>query len=212
MNANHPRERLVNTAARLVHQQGWTATGINQILSEANIPKGSFYYYFRSKEALGAAVLQLHAAQIKQLVDKTLLNPQLSAKIALDSFVTDLVQLAETTAFRLGCPAGSLANEIATQSQLLLAEANRALSLYEDGLIAVIQRGQKEGAITPSIDPVDFGKIVAMLVQGAFLSMKCSSSAAPMQLARSAARVMLFGETLSGKETESLPKLHALAS
>src|SRR5690349_6382471 len=112
--ATHPRERLIHTAARLVHRQGWTITGINQILNEAGIPKGSFYYYFRSKEALGVAVLQLHHANLKKLLESTLTNTQHTPEVALSEFIRELRDGALADVFRFGCPAGNLASETAT--------------------------------------------------------------------------------------------------
>lgn len=46
------RERILNTASELFYQQGYQATGINQIIEEAGIAKASLYQHFASKEAL----------------------------------------------------------------------------------------------------------------------------------------------------------------
>lgn len=49
---NSPRERILDTAAILFHQQGYNNTGINQIISEAKVAKASFYQHFKSKDDL----------------------------------------------------------------------------------------------------------------------------------------------------------------
>lgn len=46
------KERILNTASELFYQQGYQATGINQIIEEAGIAKASLYQHFPSKEAL----------------------------------------------------------------------------------------------------------------------------------------------------------------
>ncbi|WP_234859096.1 TetR/AcrR family transcriptional regulator [Aquimarina aquimarini] len=51
------REKLIQTASTLFHKQGYNSTGINQIIEEAGIAKGSFYYNFKSKEDLCIAYL-----------------------------------------------------------------------------------------------------------------------------------------------------------
>lgn len=51
------RDKLLKTASRLFHTQGYKSTGINQIIKEAGIAKGSFYYNFKSKEDLCIAFL-----------------------------------------------------------------------------------------------------------------------------------------------------------
>lgn len=49
---NTPRERIIDIASLLFHQQGYNSTGINQIISEANVAKASFYQHFKSKDDL----------------------------------------------------------------------------------------------------------------------------------------------------------------
>ncbi|NLR79778.1 TetR/AcrR family transcriptional regulator [Chitinophaga eiseniae] len=52
------KERILHTAAELFYQQGYQATGINQIIEEAGIAKASLYQHFSSKETLLTAYLQ----------------------------------------------------------------------------------------------------------------------------------------------------------
>lgn len=54
-----PKKRIIDTASRLFHQQGYNSTGINQIISEANVAKASFYQHFKSKEDLCVAFLNV---------------------------------------------------------------------------------------------------------------------------------------------------------
>src|ERR1700754_2076410 len=53
------RESIMTTAARLFYQQGYSNTGINQIIEEAGIAKASLYQHFRSKEDLLMEYLEL---------------------------------------------------------------------------------------------------------------------------------------------------------
>ena len=52
------RQRIVDTAARLFYQQGYTVTGINQLISEAGVAKASLYQHFKSKDEVLRAYLQ----------------------------------------------------------------------------------------------------------------------------------------------------------
>lgn len=212
-NPTHPRERLIQTAAALVHQQGWTATGINQILSDAGIPKGSFYYYFRSKEALGSAILKSHGTNLKQLISKTLMNSELTTEGSVDEFFKEMTATHQTNGYRYGCPIGSFANEIATQSVALLEEANIALKVYEEGWTALLQRGQNEGSVSPTLEVNDTAKLVTAMLQGAFLSMKCAAAASPLELAYASISKLVFGtQRHSRVAPPEYLRLQALAS
>ena len=57
------RKRIIDTASRLFYQQGYTATGINQIIEEADISKASLYQHFKSKEDLLLEYLEIVSAQ-----------------------------------------------------------------------------------------------------------------------------------------------------
>ena len=54
------RAKLVACAAELFWRQGYNATGLSEILQAANLPKGSFYFYFEGKRDLAAAVIEYY--------------------------------------------------------------------------------------------------------------------------------------------------------
>ena len=54
------RQRLIECAAELFWENGYSATGINEILKQTGLPKGSFYFYFKSKDNLAVAVTEYY--------------------------------------------------------------------------------------------------------------------------------------------------------
>jgi TetR/AcrR family transcriptional repressor of nem operon len=62
------REKLVDTAERLMLRDGYCATRVDEVIAEAGLSKGSFYHFFESKEALGLAALErYYADRVKRL-------------------------------------------------------------------------------------------------------------------------------------------------
>src|SRR4026209_931315 len=51
------RDQILNAAARLIHVQGYHSTSLDDVLRESGVGKGNFYYYFKSKEDLGYAII-----------------------------------------------------------------------------------------------------------------------------------------------------------
>ena len=51
------RDQILNAAARLIHVQGYQSTSLDDVLRESGVGKGNFYYYFKSKEDLGYAII-----------------------------------------------------------------------------------------------------------------------------------------------------------
>ena len=67
MNArNATRDEILRIGTELIHQRGYTATGLEAILQAAGVPKGSFYYYFQSKEEIFEAVVLYEANQLRR--------------------------------------------------------------------------------------------------------------------------------------------------
>jgi AcrR family transcriptional regulator len=105
------RSRLVAAARGLFWSQGYHATGIAQILAEADTGSGSLYHFFRSKEALLLAVLD----QYLELLDPVIVEPAFARTddpleridALLDVYRDGLL----TSGFVGGCPIGNLALE-----------------------------------------------------------------------------------------------------
>ncbi len=72
---NETREHLLTTGESLCLQRGFTGMGLSQLLNQAQIPKGSFYYYFPSKEAFGVALLERYFVRYLQNLEQQLFQP-----------------------------------------------------------------------------------------------------------------------------------------
>ena len=195
INPTHPRERLIRTASTLVHRQGWTLTGINQILTEAGIPKGSFYYYFRSKEALGVAVLERHHENLAQLMQRTLLDAEQPPMASVSAFFLELSNGPLAEIYRFGCPAGNMACESATQCPPLLNEAQRSVELYRQSWEKLVRRAKTDGLVCRGTDPAELASTIVMLLQGAFLATRSAGTFEPLEKAHTAVSQLLFDDS-----------------
>lgn len=110
--ASATREKLIETARDLFHQQGYTPTGIAQILKKSGVNSGSLYYFFPTKEDLLIAVLEWYRDHIKDdLLDlhTTHLDDPIEKVFGLLDGYRQMLLLFE---FELGCPIGGLALEL----------------------------------------------------------------------------------------------------
>lgn len=106
------RDRIVETARRLFWEQGYTATGIAQILDEAGVRSGSLYYFFPTKDDLLLAVLEKY----KELLDPMVVRPvfeRVSEPIErIFGILAGYRQMLIQTKYQYGCPIGNLALEV----------------------------------------------------------------------------------------------------
>lgn len=105
------RTRLLNAAYSLLLQKGYPATSVDEICDAAEVSKGSFYHFFKSKEAMTLAVLEYHMARAKQEIEKGLDTKGLDGAQRAIRYVKHVEDAAEEL-WKDGCLIGSLALEL----------------------------------------------------------------------------------------------------
>lgn len=118
------RARLIEAAKVLIHQKGFNQTTLADIAQEADVPLGNVYYYFKTKEAIGEAVIEKRSAEYAELFIRLDENTDPRARLfALLQFSIDDL---EPTA-RYGCPVGGLCQELGKQGGSLADQAAKLL-------------------------------------------------------------------------------------
>ena len=113
-----PKERILEKTAVLFHQQGYNATGINQIIEEAKVAKASFYQHFKSKEDLCVAFLnERHTFWYSQL-EQFISNEKQSKSKVLAAF-DFLIDMNKKENFR-GCSFLNILSEIPSDNVKIL--------------------------------------------------------------------------------------------
>ncbi|MFD9096789.1 TetR/AcrR family transcriptional regulator [Streptomyces collinus] len=121
------RERLVEAAVRVFHEQGVAKTTLADIARVADVPVGNVYYYFKTKDQLVEAAVRAHRDRLAALTGRleTLPGPADRLKALVGGWVEE-----RETAARFGCPFGTLATELDKRDDgpdLAVAEVMRAL-------------------------------------------------------------------------------------
>jgi TetR/AcrR family transcriptional regulator, transcriptional repressor for nem operon len=121
------RTRLLQAAVKVTYQYGFGDAAIADIAKEARVPLGNVYYYFKTKEEIGDAIVQLRLSRFRRLLQE--LDKTDSPKERLCGFVQIKIKNREGLA-RGGCPVGTLCSElqkhggaVARKSTVLFAEA-----------------------------------------------------------------------------------------
>ena len=129
-----PRERILETASRLFFQQGYRATGINQVIQEAGVAKATFYSHFPTKDALCLAALQarnrLERAEVEAFVDL-----QTDPRARLLAVIDAIGHWLEANRLR-GCQFLNMVSEVPDPSSDLRREGIR----HYEGLRLLIRR------------------------------------------------------------------------
>ena len=92
------RENLLNQGVALLMQQGYHGTGLQEILDAVQIPKGSFYNYFGSKENFGAVVIEHYITPYIEQISRYLAQDT-DALSALQRYFNESITELERTDF-----------------------------------------------------------------------------------------------------------------
>jgi AcrR family transcriptional regulator len=104
------RDRLIAAACQLLHEQGVETTTLGDIAQLADVPPGNVYYYFKTKDEIIEAVVQLHVQTIRATLAAIEENHR-TPKGRLKSLVKVLAEQRDLIA-EYGCPQGSLCSEL----------------------------------------------------------------------------------------------------
>lgn len=119
------RERLLNSARLLFHQEGYRATSLGDIAKAADVPVGNVYYYFKSKEELASTIISRQEKEFEDLF-AWLSSKESDPEKRLLGFVEFVEERAVLFA-RHGCPVGSLCQELDKTNPQLAQLADKVL-------------------------------------------------------------------------------------
>ena len=173
------RQRLLEAGAAMLLEQGYHGTGIQPVLDEVGVPKGSFYNYFESKEHFAAEIIRHMAARVCTSLEGLTRE---SKKDALGALRRDLKRRIAGFEghFSGGCLFGNLGAEVEDSEacRAALAEAFRAMSAC---YAAVLAAGQEQGTIRSDVKAGELADHLIDAWEGALLRMKVERSTRPLK-------------------------------
>ena len=159
--------RIIEAARQLFFQQGYTATGISQILQQSGANSGSLYHFFPTKEDLLAAVLETYKDMLKPyVVDpafQRVSDPVERVFAILDGYRQQLLM----TDFNLGCPIGNLALEVSNSHP----RVRRLVADNFDGWCAAVEEALRDasGRLPEDVDLKRLSHHVLATMEGAVM-------------------------------------------
>ncbi len=141
------RSALLQAGLSLMVVKGYTNTGIQEVLASIKVPKGSFYYYFDSKEHFALEIIREFAAEMNGELSRVLTNAEKTPVARLKSYCTDKTDALMSEGCRKGCLIGNLSQEMSDQSEVLREELGKVMNHKCELIAACIAEGQDAGEI-----------------------------------------------------------------
>lgn len=174
------KEQILNQGIQLLMRNGYHGTGIKLILDTVQVPKGSFYSYFESKENFTAEAIRHYIApfiaRLQSFLNKTDLNGHEAIKAYFESLIEDL----EQSDYSGGCLLGDMMGEISTSSELCRQTLLTAITDYCQRISQGLSDGQALGIVRDDMSADNMAMLLFDQWQGALLRMKVEKSTAPL--------------------------------
>ncbi len=177
------RQGILETGQRIMAGKGFSAVGLNEILTAAGVPKGSFYHYFTSKDAFGEALLESYFEDYLADLDATLRQPGLTMAQRLMNYWR---QWQETQSFfdcQGKCLAVKLGAEVADLSEAMRSALKRGTSEIIRRLARAIEAGVAEGSLSIADDPDRVAQSLYQSWLGASVMVKIVRNTKPFETA-----------------------------
>jgi TetR/AcrR family transcriptional repressor of nem operon len=174
------RKNLVRAGLEMIHAEGYAATGIQRIVERVDVPKGSFYNHFTSKEAFAADVIDAYFDWGQDKLREILCNNDVPPLDRLEAYFDDRIDALKASGFTKGCLLGNFSAEVADHSAVvrdrLVAQFNAWSSFFED----CIAQAQELGILSDRFPAALLGRFVLNSWEGALLRMRAEKSDVPL--------------------------------
>ncbi|MDF1824816.1 MAG: TetR/AcrR family transcriptional regulator [Verrucomicrobiales bacterium] len=154
MNESPTKERILEAAEAIILEQSFHSVGLNQILSAVSVPKGSFYYYFKSKEQFGVEMLQHYANEAYSRRREFLHNTEINKNPVerLLAFFLSVIERVHESGGKCPCLLQKLAAEVSNFSDPMREELAKGISKTIDLFKETLDEAVTEGSLPPNFD------------------------------------------------------------
>src|SRR5215467_4351919 len=148
------RESILEAASRLIHVHGYNHTSLDDVLRESGVGKGNFYYYFKSKEDLGYAILdQIIGSFLERTLEPCFAEPDGDALAQIRCFLDRVLEAQRASNCVGGCALGNLAAELSDVHEGFRGRLASVFATWRERLTLVLSSAQGRGAVDSSCRP-----------------------------------------------------------
>lgn len=178
----HNKDDIVQAGLDIILSKGFNATGVEAILKQANVPKGSFYNFFSSKEEFGLAIIDRYIAEINSRIFQPILEEDsLPPLQRIRKCFESLTSLFESNDCSKGCLIGNLSLEMSDQYEKVRQRLDLVLQRWADIYAALLLQAKKENALPSELDVEMLAENMIASYEGALLRAKVKKSSEPLR-------------------------------
>jgi TetR/AcrR family transcriptional repressor of nem operon len=175
------KEKIVAAATETLHKKGFNGSSVQDITEAADVPKGSFYNHFESKEHLALEVLERYWQETQKVME-ALADTSLPARDRLVAYFHTLGNISRNGGYDIGCMIGNLSSEMPSHSERMRTRLMEILATWSDGIARCVREAQADGTIASALDANDLASFLLTSWQGAAMRAKVDQTHKPFAI------------------------------
>lgn len=181
MTKRNTKAELLDHGVQLLLDRGYHSTGIQEVLKAADVPKGSFYHHFGSKEDFGLQAAEQYADAGYALLDATLDDKSKAPLERVRSFFEQIFEDWSSGDCRHGCLLGNLGQELADVNEPFRLFIAATMDRWTERIARCLAEAQKDQALPEHADPMLMAHALMDGFEGAALRMKLAKTPEPLE-------------------------------
>jgi len=175
-------DQILDVATGLIHVQGYHCTSLDDVLRESGVGKGNFYYYFKSKEDLGYAIIdRVIEGFIERTLQPTFADSSADPIPQIHAFLDRVLDNLRQRNCVGGCPMGNLASELSDVHEGFRQRLASIFIEWRARLTEALSRGQARGRVRPECQPAAVAEFLVAALEGAILLAKVTKDISVME-------------------------------
>jgi TetR/AcrR family transcriptional regulator, transcriptional repressor for nem operon len=166
------RSVLIERGIDLMLEKGYNNTGLNDVLKSCGVPKGSFYYYFQSKEDFGLQIINTFDETYVAQLDSVLGDLSLRPVDRIRRYVDSSIEKAQGRRCSRGCLIANLSQEMADQNELFRVRLAEIIRKRRDRFAQIIEEARVQGDLPAETDSVQAAEFFLCAWEGAIMRAK----------------------------------------
>jgi len=176
------RDQILNAAARLIHVQGYQCTSLDDVLRESGVGKGNFYYYFKSKEDLGYAIIdRTTQAFVERSLGPAFADAEADPVAQIGAFLDRVLDAQRQRNCVGGCVMGNLASELSDVHEGFRQRLADIFDVWRTHVAGAVRRGQERGRLRADTEASRLAQFLVAGLEGAILLSKVTKDITVME-------------------------------
>ena len=169
---SNSKDHIIEVASGLINLRGFNNTSVDAVLQASGVKKGSFYYYFKSKEDLGYAIIESHLRRFSDHVLGKAFSGKKDALMELEDFLDIILELHRQRNCSGGCLMGNMAMEMSDIHEGFRRKFQEVFEDWRIRVAGVLQKAKIAGQFNDHMDSTRLAQFLIAGVEGGILLSK----------------------------------------